>query len=196
MTVDETIRFVISTLESLGIDYAIGGSFASGTWGEPRTTNDLDLVLSLRRENVQALCEAFEPHFAIGTDALNDALSSTEPYRGSYMTAYDSAFQVDLFLLNKEPFDVEEFARRVRLKVLPDLESWVFSAEDTVLRKLGWYEAGNRRSDKQWNDVVQILHVRRGLLDEKYMMRWAGELGLAELLDQALAEQQQSEPLE
>src|SRR5512140_3463990 len=100
MTVDETIRFVVTTLESLAIDYAVGGSFAGGTWGEPRTTNDLDLVVNVRRADSQAFIREFAPHFAIGTDALAEALESTEPNRGSYMTAYDSAFQVDIFLLN------------------------------------------------------------------------------------------------
>jgi len=194
MTVDETVRFVVTALEDLTVDYAIGGSFASGTWGEPRTTNDLDLVLNLRRADLQAFTNVFEPHFAIGSDALSEALESSDPYRGSYMTSYDSAFQVDIFLLNRSPYDLEEFARRTRRTLLPGLDAWIFSAEDTILRKLAWYESGNRRSDKQWNDVQQILHVRQGLLDENYLAHWAPELGVAELLQQAVAEQIESEP--
>ncbi|MCL5676852.1 MAG: hypothetical protein M1602_03105, partial [Firmicutes bacterium] len=40
----EFLRRVISLLESLGLDYMVGGSQASIYYGEPRQTNDVDIV--------------------------------------------------------------------------------------------------------------------------------------------------------
>jgi predicted nucleotidyltransferase len=38
---------IVETLEALGIEYAIGGSFASSAYGEARTTADIDISIVL-----------------------------------------------------------------------------------------------------------------------------------------------------
>jgi len=40
-TYREFAASIIETLQSLGLQYAIGGSFASSTYGEARTTMDI-----------------------------------------------------------------------------------------------------------------------------------------------------------
>jgi hypothetical protein len=60
------------------------------------------------------------------------------------------------------------------------------SPEDAILNKLAWYELGNRVSDQQWRDAQGILRVQPGALDLAYMRRWAGDLGIGELLEAAL----------
>jgi hypothetical protein len=41
-----------AALEQGGIRYAIGGSWASTAFGEPRFTNDVDILADLTQENV------------------------------------------------------------------------------------------------------------------------------------------------
>ena len=62
------------------------------------------------------------------------------------------------------------------------------SPEDTVLRKLHWYRRGGEVSERQWQDVLPILAAMRGQLDEAHLDRWAGELGVTDLLDLARGE--------
>jgi len=95
---------------------------------------------------------------------------------------------VDLFPLGDTPFDREEFSRS-RLEVLvPEPERWVRikSAEDTVLRKLQWYRAGDEVSERQWNDVLGVVRTQGARLDQEYLSRWAEVLGIRDLLDRAL----------
>jgi hypothetical protein len=61
----------------------------------------------------------------------------------------------------------------------------VKSPEDTVLRKLQWYQDGGEVSDRQWNDVLGILKVQGDRLDGAYLERWAGRLGVEGLLRKA-----------
>ena len=49
---------IIETLESLGLQYAIGGSFASSTYGEARTTMDIDISVVLSESDVNKFVEA------------------------------------------------------------------------------------------------------------------------------------------
>jgi hypothetical protein len=188
MTIDETLKFVIEKLETQGFEYAIGGSFASSAWGQPRQTNDLDLVLKLSESDAPRFVATFENEFAVGTSALEEALHSRGEHRGFHLMEFDSAFQVDIFLFNGTPFDDSEFARRQRTDILPGIQAWVFSAEDTVLRKLQWYELGNRKSDKQWNDVMRIIEVQAERLDNEYLNNWASHLGLQQLVSEARRE--------
>ena len=53
----------------------------------------------------------------------------------------------------------------------------VATAEDTIVAKLEWAQAGE--SERQLRDVVGILEMRRGELDLDYVERWIRELNLA-----------------
>jgi hypothetical protein len=54
--------------------------------------------------------------------------------------------------------------------------------------KLEWYEKGDRASDRQWRDVLGILKNNASSLDRSYLRNWASQLGIAELLHQALTQ--------
>ncbi len=60
--------------------------------------------------------------------------------------------------------------------------------EDVILAKLDWYERGDRASGRQWGDILGILRVQEDGLDFPYLQQWASTLGLAELLERAIAE--------
>ena len=49
----------VGPLESSGIPYAIVGSVASCVYGEPRATNDVDLLIQLSRNDAAKLVHAF-----------------------------------------------------------------------------------------------------------------------------------------
>ncbi|HEX5442832.1 MAG TPA: hypothetical protein VFW87_03340 [Pirellulales bacterium] len=66
------------------------------------------------------------------------------------------------------------------------------AAEGVILFKLEWYRLGDEISDRQWNDILGLLKVRRDDLDRQYLRHWAGELGLDDLLDSALREAAES----
>ncbi|AUX47566.1 uncharacterized protein SOCE26_090880 [Sorangium cellulosum] len=48
---------VAAALESLGCEYFIGGSLACSLQGEPRATNDIDLVVAMMPRHVRAFAE-------------------------------------------------------------------------------------------------------------------------------------------
>jgi hypothetical protein len=43
-------------------------------------------------------------------------------------------------------------------------------------------------SDRQWRDVLSVLQVQQGWLDEGYLHAWAEQLGVLDLLRRALDE--------
>lgn len=55
MEQDELLRFTVGVLERLGLRYFVTGSIATVFFGEPRFTNDIDMVVDLPPARVSEL---------------------------------------------------------------------------------------------------------------------------------------------
>ena len=151
---------VASAIETVGGAYFVGGSVASSLQGEPRATNDIDIVVEMPVGRIADLAAVLGPDFEVDQDMLRDALLNA---RSCNIFFLPSVMKVDLFGLGVAPFDESEFARRRRVRVRSEGDSLVVkSPEDTVLRKLLWFRAGGGVSDRQWRDVLEVLRVSGG----------------------------------
>ena len=182
----EIALLVGRAVEVAGGAYFVGGSVASSIYGDPRSTNDIDFVVSLPLGRVARFREALGPDFELDTDMLREALQRGSCANGFYLPVLT---KIDLFGLGPEPFDAMEFSRRRPIAVGSAGELLVVkSEEDSVLRKLLWYRAGAEVSDRQWRDVVSLLRVNAPTLDAAYLTAWAERLRCADLLARASAE--------
>jgi hypothetical protein len=181
---------VIQPLEALGVPYLIGGSLASAVHGVVRATLDADLVADLRPEHAEPLAQALGDAFYVDVEAIHDAIRRRSSFNLIHL---ETMFKVDIFVPKQRPFDRAQFERRTEQVVAidPERTAYVASAEDIVLAKLEWYQMGGQASERQWRDVLGVLKVQAGRLDQAYLRRWAAQLGLNDLLDRALAEAKQ-----
>jgi hypothetical protein len=132
---------VAGMLERLGIPYLAAGALASSVHGEPRSTNDVDLVVDLAAGHVPGLLRALGDRYYVSADAVGEATRTGGTFNLIHLA---TAVKVDVFVSRDDPFDAERLARRTRVRIGPDegdvLE--VDTAEHTVLRKLEWYRRG------------------------------------------------------
>lgn len=184
MDVLDIAALVASAIEGLGGAYFIGGSVASALHGEPRATNDIDMVVSLPVGLSARLADALGSDFEVDGDMLRVALLRATCANVFYLPAFT---KVDLFGVGAEPFDESEFSRRRHLEARAGLWLWVKSPEDSILRKLLWYRAGGQVADSQLRDVRGIFRVSGQSLDQQYLRSWAERLGLEALLAQVIA---------
>jgi hypothetical protein len=174
----ELLAEVVGRLDGSGIPHMLAGSVASTYHGEPRTTQDIDLVIDPDERSLAAFAGSFDPvRFYVGN--AMDALRRREQFN---VIDTLTGWKVDLIIRKDRPFSREEFARR-RFVRIGGVDTWTASAEDTVLAKLEWLDQGG--SDRQLRDVVGILAVQRGALDEAYLDLWAADLGVTDLLGEA-----------
>jgi hypothetical protein len=177
---------VLEALEELEADYYIGGSVASSHTGVARSTQDADLVADLRIAHAMPLLAALQDRYYLSEDRMLSAIRQRKSFNLIHL---ESVFKVDVFVMPETPFQRQSMARRVRLPVEEIDRAVDFcSPEDIILNKLLWYQMGNRVSDRQWYDLQGILRIQRENLDFEYLERWACELGLDGLLEEALGE--------
>lgn len=182
----EVALAVARAVEKTGGAYFVGGSLATSLQGEPRSTNDIDMVVRLPLGRLAAFAEALGDDFEVDLDMLRDSLRQGTCCNVFYLPRIT---KIDLFPLGDEPFDQSEFARRRPFVIRPDGVSLVLkSPEDSVLRKLLWFVAGGGVSERQWRDVVQMLWINHATLDVDYLDEWATRLGISDLLARARAE--------
>jgi hypothetical protein len=183
----EVAASITAVLEGLGVRYLIGGSLASSVHGEPRSTNDVDILADFRAEHVEPFVEAIRGDYYVAEPAVRAAVRSGYHFNVIHVNA---AVKVDLFLAGDDPFNLERLDARqpLQLPTEPETRVYVDTAEHSVLRKLEWFRRGGEVSERQWRDVVAILRIQGSRLDRSRLNMWAPRLGVADLLDRALQE--------
>ncbi len=101
-----------------------------------------------------------------------------------------SGLKVDLFVLGDSLLDRRQIERRWRVQVRadPPAHVWVTSPEDVILRKLEWFAATGGSSERQWGDVIGLIRTQGPDLDLEDLRSAAAALGLAAMVERALAE--------
>ena len=188
--VDQPIEFrrviehVIAILDGLGIDYALSGSLASSIHGINRNTVDADMTVEPFPGRESAFVASFGPDYYVSLDAVRQAVSAASSFN---VIDKSAGVKVDLFVNKNRPFDRSVMTRRqvITPREAGDRPIRVVTPEDIILLKLEWYRLGHEVSDRQWSDVLGVLRVQAGRLDEEYLASWAGLLGVADLLERA-----------
>jgi len=183
----QTVVAFATTLKELGIPYAIVGSVASSAHGEQRATNDADFLADLRDEQAVALVARLGDEYYIDLASVRRAISHSRSFN---VIELASMFKIDVFVVGGRASRQVELAnaRAASLGAEAPGDVMVASPEDTVVAKLQWYRKGGEVSEKQWNDVLGVLRVQRGRLDDDYLFATADEQRVRDLLDRAVAQ--------
>ena len=180
----DVVREVTSAFDRLGIGYALGGSWASSFHGEPRSTRDADITVEPFPGREAELAASFGPDYYLSLDAVTRAVRERRTFNIINTIA---GFKVDVFVRKDAAFDRSVMDRRRPITSPGD--SWhplvMISPEDSILLKLEWYRLGGETSERQWLDVLGVLRIQAGRLDEAYLDLWATGLGVADLLADA-----------
>ncbi len=186
MKVEDSTLAVVRALERMGVRHYVCGSLASSLHGEPRATNDADLVAALLPGQFERLAFELKGRFYLDEDDFNVAVQTERSF--NLIDEVELA-KVDVFCVRPIGYQSEALQRAVRLDLQRDdpfSEVSVASAEDTVIAKLRWYRLGDETSDRQWRDIRGVLQAQTGRLDLAYVQRWCDELKLSDLLERAI----------
>jgi hypothetical protein len=177
MTTDdfpETIERLLPILIELGLRFHFTGGIAASYYGDPRFTQDLNLVIDLAndRPETRMLLNRLCSGYFIDLPAAKDAIE-----RNSLFQAIDeqSMIKIDFHVGEKIS---GELARGSAREISPGLMAPLVSKEDSILSKLIWIQQGSHKSR---HDVIEMLK-RDEDLDRDRLRERATTLGLQDLL--------------
>ena len=179
---------LIQFFEKQGILYHIGGSVASSAHGIPRTTIDVDIVADLKFEHVEEMVKILRHAYYIDQNMIESAIQSQSSFNLIHLETF---IKIDIFVLKNVPYDQEVMARSVEGVLSIDDSEPLYvrfsSPEDIVLYKLYWFRLGGEQSERQWKDILGVLNVQQDSLDLAYMLKWAKQINVDDLLNQAVS---------
>jgi hypothetical protein len=179
----ELLRYVATVLDRLHLRYFVTGSTATIFFGEPRFTNDIDVVVTLPPQRVAEFCRAFpSPEFYLSEDAVRQAAAERAQFNIIHPS---SGLKVDVIVPPDSPYNRGRFVRALRVRPSPDYEVSFASIEDVVLKKMEYYREGG--SEKHLRDITGVLRISGDRIDQAYVAEWATKLGLESIWQAVLA---------
>lgn len=149
--------FLIFTrkLNELGVSYMVSGSVAAIYYGEPRMTNDVDIILFLRREDVRGFLAAFpaEEFYCPPFEVVESERSREQ--RGHFnLIHHETGFKADIYLTSRDALHTWGMAHVVEADL--DGEKVAFAPpEYVIVRKLQFFREGG--SSKHLRDISRML---------------------------------------
>jgi len=175
----EVLQRIVEVFEHLQIPYLVTGAMASIAYGEPRLTNDIDIVAAVSDDHIEGLIAAFPPgEFYISEEAVKEAIH----HRGQFNIIHPSSgIKVDIILKKETPFDNSRFSRCRRIYPAESYQANFAAPEDVIIKKMEYYKEGG--SEKHLRDIAGMLKISGEAIDRKYISGWAEQLGLTEIWD-------------
>jgi predicted nucleotidyltransferase len=173
LKIEDLLRRICTALDMNHVPYMVTGSLASSVHGEPRSTNDLDVVIAPTRDQLFSLIQLFKRvGFYVRWEEAEAAFKKRDMFNVSDV---ENGWKVDLIVRKARDFSVAEFERREPVEI-DGFELVITSAEDILLAKLEWFKIGE--SERQLDDVAGIIRAQRDKLDTAYVEKWVEALGL------------------
>jgi len=177
------IQLVVDRIEKLAIPYFITGSIASSYYGIPRYTHDIDVVVTISKQDATEIIRLFSGEGYISQEGIRDALSGTGMFNFIHS---ETGLKVDFWIDRGEPFTKSCFERARKVELSEGFWVMMASPEDVLVHKVYWDYL--MPSERQLRDAQGILSVLGQELDEAYMEKWAKELKIEDKMKSLLAE--------
>jgi hypothetical protein len=163
-------------LNGLGARYVVSGSVAAMMYGEPRLTNDLDIIIFLNTKARRRLPEVFPaPEFYVPPPDVV-ALEVAREQRGHFNIIHPATgLKVDCYTAGRDELHAWAF-RQARQSEFKGEPIRLAPPEYVIVRKLEYFREGG--SEKHLRDIRGILNVSGEQLDRAALDEWIARRGV------------------
>ncbi|MFQ5412409.1 MAG: hypothetical protein ACE5EC_08915 [Phycisphaerae bacterium] len=178
----ELLQHTVEVLDRLGIPYLVTRSMVTIFFGEPRVTNDRDIVVDLPAQQIKPFCDAFQsPEFDLSHEAVREAVNTSGQFNIIHPA---SGLKVDVIIPRDTPFNRSRLDRAIRVDPGGGRRASFASIEDVIIKKMEYYH--ERGSAKHLRDITGVLKVSGDRIDRGYIDDWAKRLQLVDIWEAIL----------
>lgn len=182
----ELLEKTLKILLNNNIGYMLTGSIVSSLQGIPRSTHDIDIIISITEKDVPVIVNAFpKENYYLNENSIKEAIVKKSQFN---VLDKNEGDKIDFWILTDSEFDISRFSRRQKVKIF-NFEAYVSTVEDTILQKLLW-SALSDGSNKQYNDALNIYEVQYGKIDLQYLACWSRKLNVESFFNKMKSEVQ------
>lgn len=142
-------------LNELGVRYMVSGSIAAIFYGEPRLTNDVDIIVFLKRSDVPLITRAFplDEFYCPPADVIQMEIAKDQ--RGHFnLIHHETGFKADIYTVGRDELHTWGLANTHQITNGNDTIS-LAPPEYVIVRKLQFYREGH--SEKHLRDIGRML---------------------------------------
>ena len=165
----------------------ISGSVGAMIYGEPRMTNDIDIVVELRDELIEQFLASFqsEEFYSPSIEFIKSAIKQKSQFN---LIHVDSGSKADFIIRKDNDFARQEFSRKKSIPFTKSFQAFTASPEDIIISKMVFYEKG--KSEKHISDIISMLKVSDKEIDLRYIENWAEKLNLHDIWTRIISEKE------
>lgn len=184
MLAPDELSLFVQRFEAVGAPYMVTGATAAILYGQPRVTNDLDVVVALDDVTRKALLRTFpEAEFYVPPETVI-RVEQARHQRGHFnLIHHDSGYKADVYLSGQDPLHAWALPLRRRIDWNTELTLAVAPPEYVILRKLEYFREG--RSAKHPLDIRVIRATTP--LDQVALDQWLQRLNLTAVWEEVIA---------
>ena len=183
---ESTITKFAALMESLDIRFHLTGGMTSTAYGEPRMTQDIDIVVdpTLSKLRLDALVAILgDSDFLFHELTLRKAVVSEGMFQ---LLDKHESLKLDIY---PREMIAGELGRSERLEMFAGKWFPVVSRFDAAASKLVWVSKGSHKSRRD----LRAIFANGSGDDQQAIIRWASKSGYASLLEEVLQESNELE---
>lgn len=173
----DLIQIFIDPLEKQEIEYIITGAVASIVYGEPRLTNDIDLILNFKKEDIDPFIKNFPLNRFYCPPKETILIECNRKTRAHFnLIHHESGLKADCYLMGQDPLHIWGMQNKRRIEMDPQKAIWIAPPEYVILRKLEFFREGG--SSKHLEDIQKMLTALGKQIDRKFLAEKICQMGL------------------
>jgi len=176
--IEDLFLLFIEPLNRASIPYMVTGSAAVTVYGEPRLTNDVDIVIALNKVDAGRFAALYpnETFYFPPQEVIESELQKSSG-GGFNVIHHATGFKAD-FYLAQDPLHTWGMEKKSTVEIEGE-KVWLAPPEYVIIRKMQFYREGG--SEKHLRDISGIMRVSSGLVDENSLSNLTNEYGLMEV---------------
>jgi hypothetical protein len=172
----ELHRRLIQPLNVAGIRYMVTGGLAAIVYGEPRLTNDVDVVVQLLPTDPRRLSQAFDAsEYYVPPIETIEAEAARQMFGHFNIVHIESALRADVYCVGDDEFGAWAFRHRRSIEIGDDWV-WLAPMEYVIVQKLRYFRESGQ--DRHLRDIAAMRRISGELIDRNTINDWVVRLAL------------------